>query len=967
MAEEASSVATGFTEAERRIQAWTGGPLDLSNLGLDMVPDSIGQLTSLTELRLDGNQLTTVPDSIGQLTSLTYLSLRDNQLTTVPDSIGQLTSLTYLSLRGNQLTTVPDSIGQLTSLTQLFLHGNQLTTEPDSIGQLTSLTQLWLYDNQLTTVPDSIGQLTSLTELYLHGNQLTTVPDSIGQLTSLTTLSLQDNPATQGVPSSVLNGRPEDLIRFVLDLRQASRPLNEIKLLVLGRGGAGKSSIKDRLLHDRFDPKRAETPGVDIERWPLTLDVTQVQVNVWDFAGQEIAHATHRFFLTERSVYMVVLDARSDTQDADAEYWCRTASAFGKQSPIIVVLNKQKEKPFDIDRHRLKDRYPTIACFVETDCADRTGLDDLAQQLGNVIRNHPALEDQLPEAWHQLKTHFANVDDLPNYQTLSEFKETCKQLGEPDDSRQATLARILHALGLIIHYGDDRRLRDTAVLNPEWVTSGVYRLLRAKEGPDSDGTLTFAEAQAVLGEEQPAQVRYLLNLMRRFELCFPLDQEQLWLVPELLPKYQPELDPTWRTAQEAVRLRFAYEFLPEGLLAQFITRMHPLGEDQQRWRTGAVLVMEEAKALVQADPGRGRVDITVLGDAEGQRRLTGLIRTQFAHLHEQLDGLDVELSLELSDRQGVFANVSALESDEASGTQSATPTKSGTVPVDQSSELNRISLPEARSGERRPLNAFLSYSHDDMNMRDRLLVNLEVLKSDRYLSTWTDAQILPSDRWDDEIRAELEQADIIIFLVSSNMLASPYIRGVELKRALERRQAEEAEIVLVILEDCSWKGRDFAQYQVVLGDKPVARHGRYSDAFNTVEDELRRLIDDLVGDAGTEEDVGPDEHDKQLRIRGEDSTITVKPKSKPEPEPSTVVVRHEGTIQHAVPAVDVKHGGSVQQIEPQKSPTAKLVGGIVALIVVVAGLAEILGGIDLIESRFGPDPASPSQVEESGE
>jgi internalin A len=61
---------------------------------------------------------------------------------------------------------------------------------------------------------------------------------------------------------------------------------------------------------------------------------------VWDFAGQEITHATHQFFLTERSVYLLVLDARSDTQDWDAEYWLRLISAFGKDSFVINAPNK---------------------------------------------------------------------------------------------------------------------------------------------------------------------------------------------------------------------------------------------------------------------------------------------------------------------------------------------------------------------------------------------------------------------------------------------------------------------------------------------------------------------------------------------------------------------------------------------------------------------------------------------------
>jgi leucine-rich repeat protein SHOC2 len=177
--------------------------LKLENFGLTgAVPADIGQLTSLTKLNLNRNQLTSLPAELGQLTSLTRLDLFGNQLTSVPAEIGQLTSLEGLDLRYNQLTSVPAEIGQLASLRKLSLGGNQLTSVPAEIGQLTSLKCLDLHENQLTSVPAEIGQLTSLKLLFLFGNQLTSVPAEIGQLTSLKELSLYNNQLTS-VPAEI--------------------------------------------------------------------------------------------------------------------------------------------------------------------------------------------------------------------------------------------------------------------------------------------------------------------------------------------------------------------------------------------------------------------------------------------------------------------------------------------------------------------------------------------------------------------------------------------------------------------------------------------------------------------------------------------------------------------------------------------------------------------------------------------
>ena len=111
--------------------------LDLDGLGLTgAVPAEIGQLTSLRELRLTGNQLTSVPAEIGQLTSLEELGLGGNQLTSLPAEIGQLTALRQLNLECNQLTSLPAEIWQLTSLTDLNLFGNQPTSVPAEIREL---------------------------------------------------------------------------------------------------------------------------------------------------------------------------------------------------------------------------------------------------------------------------------------------------------------------------------------------------------------------------------------------------------------------------------------------------------------------------------------------------------------------------------------------------------------------------------------------------------------------------------------------------------------------------------------------------------------------------------------------------------------------------------------------------------------------------------------------------------------
>jgi internalin A len=850
--------------------------LDLSDLGIDRLPDSVRLPRQLTRLDLRRNKLSSLPDWIGKLSQLKELLVSENELATLPPSIGDLSALELLDLSYNQLNRLPVTIGQLDSLEQLFLSFNEMLNLPNAIGNLPRLYQLALAhnhfsslpeaicnlsklqllslaDNNLTTLPEAIGSLTNLRVLDCDNNDLGYLPDALLEIGSLAELYLHGNPRlglaieVQGARKDIVESRrarptpPKEILTFYFETRRAAKPLNEVKLLLVGRGGSGKSSIRDRLLIDKFFPQKRETPGIQIDRWSLACSEQKVRVHVWDFAGQEITHATHQFFLTERSIYLLVLDARADTQDRDAEYWLRLISAFGKDSPVIIALNKWDQKPFDLDRFALFEKYPAIRCFVATDCKSGRGIEETQREVGTAIEALESVREPFPAVWTELKDCFSDM--RANYLTFHAYQKECARHGEKDLERQIQLARILHRLGVILHYGDDPRLRDTTVLNPQWVTESIYALLRYKSGPNSDGTLMLRDACKALPKEDPKMVSYLIDLMRRFELCFPVDEaSNSWLVPELLPRFQPQLGQEW-SQHDALRLRYVYKALPEGLLPRFITRTYPFSTGNVRWRNGVILQMEGARALTRADPGAAQVNVTIIGDHEGRQRLAKLIRNHFLHIHSDVRGLNPRELVEVDEHPGIFKSVETLMIDEQARRMTTVETKAGTVPINHTRELNRISAPAARDSQQPRLRLFLSYSHNDAKLRDLFGGNLALLEADGLIEWWFDGRILPSSAWDSTIRRELELADIVVCLISTDFLESKYIKNVEMPRAIERRESGETEIVSVLLEDCAWQDRPFTKFQMIRpGDKSVRKWSRHRDAFNEVEKSLRKII-----------------------------------------------------------------------------------------------------------------------------
>ena len=420
-----------------------------------------------------------------------------------------------------------------------------------------------------------------------------------------------------------------------MELGTRGRPLNEAKLIVVGRGGVGKTCLVNRLVHDWFDQREAKTDGIRITDWDLHLFTgEEIWLHVWDFGGQEIMHATHRFFLTERSLYLLALSGREGSEDLDAEYWLRMARSFGGDAPVIVVLNKIKETPFDVNRTELRSKHPSIVAFIETDCQDGTGIEALRDTVRREIDRLENLRVPFPREW------FAIKEELPrqgqNYLTFDGFRSFCKAGGVTSEDDQDQLARYLHDLGVMLNYRDDDRLRGHFVLNPHWVTTGVYKIINAGVLARNHGLLRLRDLADILDpEEYPREMhRFLLDLMKRFELCFahPSESED-YLVPQLLGKDQQTELPEF-ASEEGLRFRYVYPVIPEGLIPRFIVRTYTLSESQPRWRTGVVLEFESHRALVKADREAKTVEIDVRGPtASGRRDLLAIIRSNFAEIH----------------------------------------------------------------------------------------------------------------------------------------------------------------------------------------------------------------------------------------------------------------------------------------------------------------------------------------------
>jgi internalin A len=648
--------------------------LALSGNQLTGLPEALGQLSRLQRFDLNDNQLTALPETLGQLTRLQRFDLNDNQLRALPETLGQLTGLQRLDLNHNQLTALPETLGQLTGLQWLNLSGNQLTALPEALGQLTGLQRLDLHDNQLTALPEALGQLTGLQSLELHDNQLTALPETLGQLTGLGTLFLHGNEALQIPPellgptwqevrtnqSTVRN--PIEILQYYFRTRKGDRrPLLEAKILIVGQGAVGKTSLVNQLIHERkADPTEPQTERINIERsWKILAGpkaenpAAKVQLNVWDFGGQEIMHATHQFFLTRRSLYLVVLDARKGADESRLHYWLKIIESFGGDAPILVVTNKC-EPPHDLQLNetRLKlDFAPNLRGFYQVSCLTGHGIPQLRAAIKEQVRALPHVFDPVPALYFAVKE--ALEKQTGNYIHFTEYDRLCWEKKLRDCKDQEVLIRFLHDLGTVLNFHDPDSpydLRDMHILNPEWVTGGVYQILTSPLLGKRQGVLDVNDLPEILKDKicyPPERHRFLINMMRKFELCFdfPDAPGRRLLVPERLSPDEPQLD--W-LSQYA--LLYRYKVLPDGIFLRFLVRMHEyLPQPPVYWRSGVLLNIDGNEALIRADTQAGRMYISVRGPASGRRAALAVIRSTFRSIHATLRSLAVEECVPLPD------------------------------------------------------------------------------------------------------------------------------------------------------------------------------------------------------------------------------------------------------------------------------------------------------------------------------
>ncbi|HEX8106395.1 MAG TPA: COR domain-containing protein, partial [Kofleriaceae bacterium] len=458
------------------------------------------------------------------------------------------------------------------------------------------------------------------------------------------------------------------------------RPLNEAKLIVLGSEAVGKTSLIRYLVHDTpRNSDEAKTPGakiheqIQVQTW--SAHHSPVRLNVWDFGGQEIMRGTHRFFLTARSLYLLVIEDRRE-DDRSIYDWLETIAQCGGESPVIVVINKtDREVPQRlIDEDALQRSHPAIVSFVRTSCnADprsAASIVRLRELIATTLALSPRLthvRDPIPQSWLRVKNAISTEARRRFVLPVRDFEQLCtgsmdvpqaERIADANEQRAALL--LLHDLGVVIAHGARDHAtaawREVSILDPNWLTQAIYSLLTSHVVRDQQGELRRDQLGALLDPERyPARWHELILSMMQdpaLGLCLPITRgdAERYLLPEALPPSEPDYG-IW--PDDSLRFRFQYQRLPAGLLPRLIVEAHrSLTDRPTYWRTGVVLASDGCRILVRGEVGKARVEIHVAGPTH-RRSALSVVRGYFDAVHRHYPRLTVNARVPLPEQPEV--------------------------------------------------------------------------------------------------------------------------------------------------------------------------------------------------------------------------------------------------------------------------------------------------------------------------
>ncbi|XP_072178814.1 leucine-rich repeat serine/threonine-protein kinase 1-like [Diadema setosum] len=529
---------------------------------------------------------------------------------------------TVVAIHGKDNTDDPDIPADAWKL-----YTNTSVTDTEGTLLFPSLNVLMLSNNRLSEITADIQYMTKLSSFKVDGNtHITNLPPEMGRLKCLYDFNADGCQLVEPLGSMVKTSLVKDVLGYLRSILDDAKPYTRMKLMFVGKAGIGKTTLLNELRRDGMGAYLAQslgtfaerqgnihiggktlkgthlsTVGVDVCEWTYGKRKGKhgkVTFSTWDFGGQQEFYATHQYFLTKRSLYLVVFKITDGSKVInELQQWLVNIQARAPNSPVIIVgthydiimRDKRFSKEYWPDLKRtIFDRFiniahpqdaglPHVIACVEVSCAAgsksynvntlRDLVYDTAYTLTEGREREPLLMQRVPTSYLALEKAVMQIArDMRAAKRepvlhATEYKAEVmrmmveqSQISFHDKEELLQATRFLHNNGILLHY-EDSMLNDYFFLDPQWLCDTLAKVVTIPEiNPDvKKGVMLVRDLHRKF--EDSSVKEFIISLLNKFEVAVTYDSKHL-LIPSRLPQegLGTTVIPVFRSRSDSTRV-----------------------------------------------------------------------------------------------------------------------------------------------------------------------------------------------------------------------------------------------------------------------------------------------------------------------------------------------------------------------------------------------------------------------------
>lgn len=583
--------------------------LDVSGCGALSSLKGFDQLHLLTYLNLSGCHGLAGLNEINNLTSLRILKLSDCDSLSSIECFNQLTALTELDI--SYCCNLADLTGieKFKKLISLCLSGCSALHAAEDLKYLTSLQKLEFSDLNTKLSPDMVS------DIFLNWPRL--------KKWSYSDLCIEH------VPIEIINDFSADIFEdwWLAGQQQGFASSKQIKIMLLGNGRVGKTQLMHRLCGGSFDENIPSTHGIQIQtlsyhqmlsgKLAIKPSDPDVQLQWWDFGGQDVYLGTHSLFLDAQAVYVLLWHPENENsclveceslqiRNRPLSFWLEYLKSLVGGKANIIICQSKCDTP-EMQRVAPVPNPPPFSLLrqISINSISCDGLEQFYPPFKQALLQQITCNNNfwLPNGWLMVEQdirHLIKNEPSRKQMSYADYECLCEKYYV---TAKKTLINYMHKRGVLFYRAS--HFNNQIILDPQWALQGVYLLLEREQvlpelrrlgGKFDRNTLrSWLLAQQLNTDD----LSLFLTMMQQCGACFKVTDEY-YVAPDHLPEFDPsQAAQIWHDSIAEVEIKLHYDFLHDATMRELLSKIGSVAKQfAYYWRYGCCFYEQKKQCKV---------------------------------------------------------------------------------------------------------------------------------------------------------------------------------------------------------------------------------------------------------------------------------------------------------------------------------------------------------------------------------